>query len=179
MSENTNEQKQKRQNILIILLIIGMAICMAVTVWAVFFRQVDTLSPDYPPQGVETGQTPIEDDDSSKIDSPDGGGAINVTFGTTATASLSGQTVSLYYANPNASNQNVSVLVMVEDLVVAKSELITPGHQLTQLTLEKEAAQKLQVGGYNAELVVRAYDPVSGEKAMVDTKGEITLTVTE
>ena len=93
--------------------------------------------------------------------------------------SLSEKTVTFYYANPNASNQNVSILIMVNDLVVAKSDLITPGNQVSKLELQKDAASKLQVGGYNAELVVRAYDPDSGEKAMVDTKGELTLTVTE
>lgn len=162
-----------------ILLCVGMAICIAVTIWALFFRGGGDISPDYPPQGIESNQTPIDGDDSGKLNSSEGGGAINVTYGTTATADLSERTVTFYYANPNASNQNVSLLIMVNDLVVAKSDLITPGNQVSKLELQKDAASKLQVGGYDAELVVRAYDPDSGEKAMVDTKGELTLTVTE
>ena len=102
-----------------------------------------------------------------------------LVFSATATVDLSEKTVTFYYANPNASNQNVSILIMVNDLVVAKSDLITPGNQVSKLELQTDAASNLQVGGYNAELVVRAYDPDSGEKAMVDTKGELTLTVTE
>ena len=175
---NTNG-KEKNLKWLIIILSVGIVICTGVTIWAVFFRGGDDISPDYPPQGIESNQTPIDGDDSGKLDSPEGGGAINVTYGTAAKVDLSEKTVTVYYANPNASNQNVSILIMVNDLVVAKSDLITPGNQVSKLELQKEAASRLQVGGYNAELVVRAYDPESGEKAMVDTKGELTLTVTE
>ena len=172
-------EKLKNLKWLIITLAIGIVICLGVTIWALFFRGGDDISPDYPPQGIESNQTPIEGDDSGKLDSPEGGGAINVTYGTAATVDLSEKTVTIYYANPNASNQNVSILIMVNDLVVAKSDLITPGNRVSKLELQRDAASKLQVGGYNAELVVRAYDPDSGEKAMVDTKGELTLTVTE
>lgn len=175
---NTNG-KEKNLKWLIIILSVGIVICTGVTIWAVFFRGGDDISPDYPPQGIESNQTPIDGDDSGKLESPEGGGAINVTYGTAATVDLSEKTVTIYYANPNASNQNVSILIMVNDLVVAKSDLITPGNQVSKLELQKEAASRLQVGGYNAELVVRAYEPESGEKAMVDTKGELTLTVTE
>ena len=175
---NTNG-KEKNLKWLIIILSVGIVICTGVTIWAVFFRGGDDISPDYPPQGIESNQTPIDGDDSGKLESPEGGGAINVTYGTAAKVDLSEKTVTVYYANPNASNQNVSILITVNDLVVAKSDLITPGNQVSKLELQKDAASKLQVGGYDAELVVRAYDPDSGEKAMVDTKGELTLTVTE
>lgn len=169
-----------KRNIVIIILSILIVLCIGVTIWALFLRDGggdQGITPDYPPQGVENGQTPIDGDDSDKMESPEGGGAINVTYGTSATVDLSQGIVAIYYANPNASNQNVAVLVMVDDLVVAKSDLITPGNQVTELVLEEYAKTKLQAGGYNAELVVRAYDPQTGEKAMVDTKGEIQLTV--
>ena len=175
--KRSTEEKEKKRKWLIIIPVIGMAICVGITIWALFFRGGGDISPDYPPQGIESNQTPIDGDDSGKLDNPEGGGAINVTYGTAATVDLSEKTVTIYYANPNASNQNVSILITVNDLVVAKSDLITPGNQVSKLELQKDAASKLQVGGYDAELVVRAYD--SGEKAMVDTKGELTLTVTE
>lgn len=168
----------KNQKTLIAILSILIVLCLAVTIWAVFFRGSDPITPDYPPQGTEDNQKPIEGDTGDKIDSPSGGGAINVTYGTNAIVSLSEKKVTLYYANPNASNQNVAILIMIGDMVVAKSDLITPGHEVTELTLEDYAVSKLQAGGYDAELLVRAYND-DGEKAMVDTKGEITLTVQE
>lgn len=167
----------KKGKCLIIILVIGIIVCMSVTVWALFFRENgDPITPDYPPQGTEEKQRPIEGDTGDKLDSPEGGGAINVTYGTNATVSLSEKKVTLYYANPGASNQNVAILIMIEDMVVAKSDLINPGNEITELTLEDYAVSKLQAGGYNAELLVRAYND-DGEKAMVDTKGEIMLTV--
>lgn len=179
MSNDTSKDEKKRRW-LIIILIIGIIICIGITLWALFFRDGETTADrDYPPQGVEDRQEPIDGDNSEKLESPEGGGAINVTYGTDATVDLSEKTIELYYANPGASNQDVAILIMVEDLLVAKSELINPGNQISKLALEEDAAEKLQVGGYNAELVVRAYNPESGEKAMVDTKGEIALKVQE
>lgn len=166
----------KTRNMIIVVLSVLIVLCIGVTIWALFFRGSDPITPDYPPQGTEENQKPIEGDTGDKMDSPEGGGAINVTYGTNATVSLSEKKVTLYYANPNASNQNVAILIMIGDMVVAKSDLINPGHEITELTLEDYAASKLQEGGYNAELLVRAYNE-DGEKAMVDTKGEITLTV--
>lgn len=184
MSEEMNqkvkdkeEEKEKKRKLLIVLLIIGIVICLIVTIWALFFR--DGGDPDYPPLGIEANQIPVDDDNSNKLESPVGGGAINVTYGTTATVSLSNGTVTLYYANPNASNQNVTIALNVGDLTVAKSELINPGNKVTELKIEENAKSMLKVGGYNAELVISAFDPDSGEKAMVDTKGELTLKVTK
>lgn len=169
---------EKKRTGLIAALSTGIVVCVAVTVWALFFRgDVKPISPDYPPQGIESNQQPMDGDASEKMESPEGGGAINVTYGMEATVDLSEKTVDMYYANPTASNQNVAILIMIDDVVVAKSELITPGNQITELTLSDYAKSKLQPGGYDAELVVRAYDPDSGEKAMVDTKGELELTV--
>ena len=165
---------------LVPVLCIGIVLCMAVTIWALFFREGSKpITPDYPPQGTEQNQKPLEGDEGDKLESPSGGGAINVTYGTSVTVDLSDNKVTLLYANPQASNQNVAILIMIDDLVVAKSEQITPGYGVDTLTLEEYAKERLAVGGYNGELVIRAYDPETGEKAMVDTKGEITITVVE
>lgn len=165
---------------LVPVLCIGIVLCMAVTIWALFFREGSKpITPDYPPQGTEQNQKPLEGDEGEKIESPSGGGAINVTYGTSVTVDLSDNKVTLLYANPQASNQNVAILIMIDNLVVAKSEQITPGYGVDTLTLEEYAKERLAVGGYNGELVIRAYNPETGEKAMVDTKGEITITVVE
>lgn len=175
----TKETENKRKW-LIPLLCVLLILCIGITIWAVFFRDnSDPITPDYPPQGTEQGQKPIEGDNGTQAESPEGGGSIDITYNVSATVSLSKGTVELLYANPGASNQNVAILIMVGDTVVAKSDLITPGHGVDSLPLEEAAKKKLQVGGYDAELVIRAYDPETGEKAMVDTKGEMTLTVTQ
>ena len=150
-------------------------------VWALFLRDNTgtPITPDYPPQSTEQNQKPLEGDDGEKMESPKGGGAINVTYKTDVTVDLSENEVTLLYANPQASNQNVAILIMVDDIVVAKSELITPGHGVDTLKLEKYAKERLAEGGYDGELVIRAYNPETNEKAMVDAKGKIKITVVE
>ena len=134
---------------LVPVLCIGIVLCMAVTIWALFFREGSKpITPDYPPQGTEQNQKPLEGDEGEKIESPSGGGAINVTYGTSVTVDLSDNKVTLLYANPQASNQNVAILIMIDDLVVAKSEQITPGYGVDTLTLEEYAKERLAVGGY-------------------------------
>ena len=88
-------EKLKNLKWLIIILVTGIVICTGVTIWALFFRGGGDISPDYPPQGIESNQTPIDGDDSGKLDSPEGGGAINVTYGTAAKVDLSEKTVTV------------------------------------------------------------------------------------
>lgn len=171
------EKRDKRTTRIIILLILLIILCVMILLRSCVVGT--PISPDYPPQGTEENQSPIENDSTDKLDSPEGGGAINVTYGTDVTVDLSENRVTLYYANPNASNQNVSILLMIDDLVVAKSDLITPGNQVTELTIDSYAKSRLQPGGYDAEIVVRAYAPDSGEKAMIDAHGVVTVTVTD
>lgn len=172
---------KKQLTIIISVLALVLVLAIGVTVWALFFRDsgAEPITPDYPPQGTEENQKPLEGDEGDKLESPEGGGAINVTYSTAVTVDLSENKVTLLYANPQASNQNVAILIMIDDLVVAKSDQITPGHGVDTLDLEEYAKERLTVGGYNGELVIRAYDPDTGEKAMVDTRGEITITVVE
>ena len=175
--------KNTKRNLIIIIsiLLILLLFTICIMMWAVFFRGIGIkpIPPDYPPQGTEENQKPIEGDNSDKIESPEGGGAINVTYRTNVKVDLSENKVTLLYANPNASNQNVAILIMIGDLVVAKSDQITPGHGVDTLSLDRYAKERLMVGRYDGELVIRAYDPETGEKAMVDTKGAINVTVVE
>lgn len=166
---------------IIIILSLLFVSAAATTVWVLFYRdrEVKPITPDYPPQGTEQNQKPLEGDESEKLESPEGGGAINVTYQTSVKVDLSEDTVTLLYANPRASNQNVAILIVIDDLVVAKSDLINPGYGVDMLKLEKYAKERLTPGGYDGELVVRAYDPETNEKAMVDAKGKVKITVAE
>lgn len=172
-----------KQKLLVIIWVLTavLAVSVSVSIWALFFRDAKAPSaPDYPPRETEKNQKPLEEDSESPVlrpESPEGGGSITVTYGVHVTVDLSEGQVSLLYANPRASDQNVAILVMLGDLVVAESDLITPGHGVDTLALEAGARDQLRTGTYDGELVIRAYHPETGEKAMVDTRGEITLTV--
>ncbi len=166
--------------IIIAVLLLLLLVIVAVIIWAIFFRTPDIpLPPDYPPQETDGNQQPIPNDQGGKLESPTGGGAVNVTYESVVTVDLSDKTVTLSYANPSMSNQNVAIAIVIDDLTVARSALITPGNMIKSLTLEDKAAKKLSVGGYDAEIIIYCYHPETGEKAMVDTRGEVTVYVTE
>ena len=170
----------KKTLILIIALVVVLVSSISVSVWSIFFREKDdVLPPDYPPQETEDNQTPIPDDEGGEIVTPAGGGAVNITYAENLTVDLSNKTASLYYANPSRSNQNVAIAIVIGEDVIIKSDLITPGNMVTSLPLISGAEKKLTVGGYNAEIIVYCYHPETGEKAMIDTKGDVIVTVTE
>lgn len=172
---------KKHLAIIIAVLTLALTVSVTITLWVLFSGDniEKPITPDYPPQSTEQNQKPLEGDEGEKMESPQGGGAINVTYTTNVTVDLSENKVTLLYANPQASNQNVAILIMIDDLVVAKSDLITPGHGVDTLTLETYAKERLAEGGYDGELVIRAYNPETNEKAMVDAKGKVEITVVE
>lgn len=173
---------QKHKVIITAVLSVVLTVAVGITVWAVWLKDDGgkaQLAPDYPPQSIDKNQKPIGDDNTQKLPTSTGGGAINVTYGKEAEISLGGESISLYYANPNASNQNVAISIMIGDITIAKSHLITPGNMITELKLESGASDMLSVGGYDATLVIRAYHPQTNEKAMVDTEAELVVNVAE
>lgn len=172
------EKKEKEKTLLIILLIIGIVICLGVTIWALFFRQSgETLIPDYAPLETEQNAQPIPGDDGTKLDAPEGGGAISIEYENQVAIDLSDGKAYLSYANPGKSTQDVVLRIEIQDTAVAQSGTIRPGNQVSELELLDGAAKKLKEGVYDAVFRILSYEPVTGEKAMVDTLAEITVTV--
>ncbi|MBQ7364397.1 MAG: hypothetical protein IJW46_02230 [Clostridia bacterium] len=170
---------QKKLTVAIVLLSILLLLVILVTVLALFLRKPTVLPPDYPPQDTDSNMQPIPGDSGGTIETPEGGGAVNITYADTVTVSLSDRTASLYYANPSRSNQNVAIAVMIGSTVILRSDLITPGNMVTTLPLVEGVEEQLLPGGYQAELIIYCYHPETGEKAMIDTRGTLTLTVVE
>ena len=133
--------------------------------------------PDYAPQETEQNARPIEGDDDTKLDAPEGGGAISLEYDSQVTVDLSDGKAYLSYANPGKSTQDIVLRIEIQDTAVVQSGTIRPGNQVSELELLDGAAKKLQEGVYDAVFRILSYDPVTGEKAMVDTLAEITVTV--
>ncbi len=160
----------------------ALLVVLIVLVLLLLLRSCDEpepILPDYAPQETEKEQESIPGDTDEKLDAPEGGGAVNITFTTKLDVDLSDGRVYFTYANPNRSTQDVMVAVVIGDLKIAESALINPGNQITSLPLDPDAAKRLQVGGYDAELIVYFYDTETGEKAMVDAKPLVTINVRE
>ena len=161
-----NENKAKKQRIIIAALILGMMFCIGITIWAVFFRKSETKSlvPDYAPQQTEQNAEPL-DDNSRSLDVPEGGGGID-------------KTAYFSYKHPSSSTQDIVLCIEVNGEIIARSGTIKPGNQLKTLPLLEGEVDKLSEGTYtDANFRVLSYDPQSGEKAMVDTVAKITVTV--
>ena len=173
------EKKQDKSKWLILLLLLITLIAVCVTVWALFFRDAGgvALAPDYAPQQREQNAETIPDDSGEKLEAPQGGGAVSLTYSTQVTIDLSDQVASLYFANPGKSNQDMLVQIVVQDVVLTQSGVLEPGYQVKLLDLFEGSADLLSPGGYEGKFVILYYNQESGEKAMVNTEIPVTITV--
>lgn len=182
MNENTEKKKSKKLLIIILLLLLLILLLGGVCVWAIFFRkppESGILAPDYAPMNQDSNATDIEGDSTEKMEAPEDGGAINLTYADTVNVDLSDKKLTMMYQNPGQSLDNVVLQVIVQNTLLAQSDLLVPGKQLLTMPLKKEAAEKLKPGGYKGKFVISIYDPETGEKNMLDAEVEITVNVTE
>jgi hypothetical protein len=173
-----DKEKQKISPITWVLLLITVA-ALCVTVWAVFFRDGgDTvLTPDYAPKQEEQNAKPIEGDSGEKLEKPEGGGSVSLTYAREVEIDLASKTASLIFANPGKSNQSLVVQIVIQDTVIVQSGTLKPGNQVETLDLIAGMEKKLAAGTYEGSFRVLYYDLETGEKAIVDTQIPITVTV--
>ena len=192
-NQTVNSAKGIDRKKLILIIILAVALLTAIIVGTVAVvnavrganeaKETETaapLLPDYPPKDTDVNQAPMEGDPGGELETNDGGAGVNLTYTSTAKVDLSDGRVTLYYANPSKSTQDMVVTLVVDETVICRSQRITPGNQITSLPLEAGLIDTLKVGGYNAEYRVGCYDPESGEKAVVElVGGGVLLTVVE
>lgn len=172
------ENQKSKQNLLIPVLLIITIIAICVTVWALFFRDNGpTLAPDYAPQEEEQNAETIPGDNGEKLDNPEGGGSVSLTYSREVSINLNDETATLLFANPGKSNQDMVLQIVVQDTVIVQSGTLKPGNQVTTLELLDGMAKKLSAGTYEGNFVVLYYHPETGEKAIVNTEIPITITV--
>ncbi len=175
-----NKKENKKKYLLILLLLLITVTAVAVSVWAIWFRDsAPILAPDYAPRQIEENAEPIGDDGAEKLSQPEGGGAIGLTYAKEVTISLSDKNAAIMFANPTKSNQDMVLQLAIDDVVVLQSGRLEPGNRVSSLGLLDGAEKRLTAGGYNGKFVVLYYDRTSGEKAMLNTEIPVTVTVTE
>ena len=176
---NQNKKTNRTTIIVTILALITVA-AVCVTVWALFFRDSggqQVLAPDYAPQQQEQNAETIPDDSCEKMEKPEGGGSVSLTYSNKITIDLSDKAASLYFANPGKSNQDMVLQIVIQDTIILQSGTLAPGHQVKLLNLLEGAETMLQPGGYEGKFIVLYYDQESGEKAMVNTEIPVSITV--
>ena len=178
---NQNKKLNKTTIIIAILAVITVA-ALCVTMWALFLREPDDnnkviLNPDYAPQNKEENAETIPDDTGDKMENPEGGGAVSLTYSNEVTIDISDKAAALYFANPGKSNQDMVIQIVIQDTVILQSGTLSPGNQVTILNLLEGAEDMLQPGGYEGKFIVLYYDLTSGEKSMVNTEIPVTIDV--
>ncbi len=181
-SRSARRTAGRTNTVIIILLILLILVFAGVSIWAIFFREPESpgiLAPDYAPIQTDTNATDIENDSTDKLDAPQGGSAVGLTYSNVVNVDLSEKTMSMMFQNPGRSLNNMVLQIIVQDTLLAQSDLLIPGKQLSTLPIKEDALSLLQPGGYAGKFVVSMYNPETGEKAMVDAQVEITVNVTE
>ena len=176
------DKKLNKTTIIIAILAVITVAALCVTMWALFLREPDDsnkviLAPDYAPQNKEENAETIPDDTSDKMENPEGGGAVSLTYSNEVTIDLSDKAAALYFANPGKSNQDMVIQIAIRDTVILQSGTLSPGNQVKLLNLLEGAEDMLQPGGYEGKFIVLYYDQTSGEKSMVNTEIPITINV--
>ncbi|MDM8247267.1 hypothetical protein QUW49_01230 [Lacrimispora saccharolytica] len=176
MGQDSSGKSRSNRLIPVLLVITAAAVC--ITVWALFFRDTGpALTPDYAPQEEEQNAEPIPDDSGEKLEDPEDGSSVSLTYSRDVTISLSEKEASLLFANPGKSNQDMVLQIVVQGEVIVQSGTLKPGNQVTTLALIDGMGEKLSAGTYEGNFVVLYYDPETGEKAIVNTEIPITITV--
>lgn len=161
-----------------ILLALVTAVCIAVTIWAVFFRSKVVLTPDFAPVEQERNAESIPDEtDTDKLDHPEGGGALALTYSLEVSIDRASNRATLYVANPSRSNEDIVLQLVVQDEIIAQSGTISPGKQVKELDLLSGMADALSPGGYEGVIRVLSYKPDTGEATILNTDIAVTITV--
>ena len=176
------DKKLNKTTIIIAILAVITVAALCVTMWALFLREPDDsnkviLAPDYAPQNKEENAETIPDDTSDKMENPEGGGAVSLTYSNEVTIDISDKAAALYFANPGKSNQDMVIQIAIRDTVILQSGTLSPGNQVKLLNLLEGAEEMLQPGGYEGKFIVLYYAQTSGEKSMVNTEIPITINV--
>ena len=175
---------KKTTTIIIAIVALFTVAALCVTIWALFFREPSAgddnkviLNPDYSPQKQEQNAETIPNETGDKMEPPEGGGAVSLTYSNEVKIDISDKAAAVYFANPGKSNQDMVLQVVIQDTVILQSGTLKPGNQVKLLNLLEGAEKMLQPGGYEGKFVVLYYDPISGEKSMVNTEIPITINV--
>lgn len=176
---------EKNKKILIIALICVLTVALMVTgiVLIVKLNEEDeppVISPDYPAPPAEEGAEDIGDDEE-KLDAPTGGGAVGLVYSDEITVDLSDKKATFRFDNPSRSTQNIAIRLLVQDVVIFETGTLTPGKRVTTADLAQGVEAQLQPGVYesNAKFVVYFYDPVTNERAVVNSEIAVKVTVQE
>lgn len=108
-----------------------------------------------------------------------GGGSMSLIYSDQVSVDLATGKVGLFYQNPSDSTHSIVVQIIIqrgeEQYLVAESGSIDRGFMLTELTMAKD--MQLSQGVYEGVMKLLFFDPLTGERAVVDTNIPVEITV--
>ena len=174
---DTKKNNTKFYSILIVLIIIIIA-TLSVTVWAILTKEKTVITPDYAPVELDPNATPINGNED-KLPHSEGGSSVGIIYAKDLTVNLRNREIELLFANPQRSNQDMVIAIVIQDCLLVTSGRITPGNKITRLKLNSDAIERLTMGGYNGKIIISCYNPVSGEKSLLNTEISVLIQVVE
>lgn len=154
------------------LLLLLLLLLILVLVGALLLRQREPVPviPEHPAPVIDPNSSLIEGDETEKNEVEEGGGSLSMIYTLKAELKLSTGEIEIYFKNPKASTHNVAIELFIlngdQRVSLSKSGLITAGSQLSVLNLIEGSAQ-LREGIYEGLYVLSCYDPITGERALV------------
>ena len=153
--------------ICVIVLVLLMARCSGKSIDAISARK-------------EPNAERYEEVSSEKVEHPQDGGGVQITYSTEVTVDFEKGTASLLFQNPAVSDQIMTVQIVLANTPVAQSGRIEPGYMVTELELLiEELPQNLPPATYAGEFYVQYYDEETKELALFDTRIPITIEIVE
>lgn len=139
------------------------------------------LDPDFELVDPDKNAQTIPGDTGTAPNVSNGGGSMSLIYSDQVSVNLATGEVELFYQNPSESSHSIVVQIIIErgenQYLVAESGAVNRGYMLTELTLDKDTAQILAPGVYEGKMKLLAFDPESGERALVDMNIPVDITV--
>lgn len=163
-----------------LLMALALVALLSTLVILIFFRQGDQpRHPDYLVPDREPHASVMKDDDSEKASKDDGGGTVSMIYKRRVYVDLESGDLSLYFANPNHSNHDVALQLIIKsgdkEVIIAESGLLQAGYSLEKLKLKEDVI--MEKGGYDAYFNVDYYDSDTGERALVKANIPVSVEV--
>lgn len=165
-------EKSKVKRFLTLIFVITL-VCGAIMAVAWKLNDNDFLDPDENVKKIETNAETMRDEGDAKLVQESGGGAASLSYTKVVTVDLNTKQIHMLFGNPSRSNYNAVVQVMVEGEVIGMSGRLEPGYQVRELPLDKDV--ELFPGKYEGKLQIYFYDPVTFERAMVNSAIPVTI----
>ena len=172
-----------KKRILTLLLVSVLLLTMTATMLAPCKKDEDPdkspIPPDYAPPAQEGGAEDIGDDGEQKLEGPTGGGAVGMTYSNEVTIDISEKKAILRFDNPSKSQNSMVLQLKIGEMVVFETGAIAPGKRITSMDVKDSVLEQLELITYTTDTNFRVYfyDPNTNERAMVDTKLPVSVTV--